>query len=169
MQRQAYCEYLQQTSAERLVHSRASLQNTRTLLELAEARLSRARKRSVAVTPLEDPTPEVIDAPPVSTSGEKPAADPVQAPEVITGRDIEGELVRLDGRHFVDCNLTNCTLEYGGSVVVLESTQFHGCSFRFTNEAAMTVQLLECFGVVSESAPSYVKGTGQAGVTRKPN
>lgn len=74
--------------------------------------------------------------------------------EVITGRHIEGELVELDGRHFVDCILCNCVLEYGGGDVILERTQIRSCQHAFFGRARCTVNYLERMGLIPpESAP----------------
>lgn len=76
--------------------------------------------------------------------------------EVISGRTFQDEVVMLDGRHFIECTLNQCTLLYSGQPVMLESTGFHGCCFRFHAEAALTVQFLETFELLlSDSRATY--------------
>ena len=59
--------------------------------------------------------------------------------------------------------MTDCTLDYSGYPVVLESTQFAGCRFQFHGHAAMTMQLMECLGYAGERAPEqHAEATGTA-------
>lgn len=74
--------------------------------------------------------------------------------EVVSECSFENQRVLLDGKHFVNCTLNNCTLEYSGHPVVLETTAFHDCNFQFRGEAALTMQLLECFELVTPGAKS---------------
>lgn len=67
--------------------------------------------------------------------------------ERLEGRTFNGSTLRLDGRHFVDCTIEDCVLEYSGGPVILEGTHFAGCRYSFSGEAAMTISLLECFGL----------------------
>ena len=79
--------------------------------------------------------------------GSFPAVSSPPALERVADRDFTDEIVLLDGKHFVDCNVADCTLEYGGGPLVLEGTHFTGCRFRFFGAAAMTVSMLDCFGL----------------------
>ena len=36
------------------------------------------------------------------------------------------ETVILDDRHFLDCTLQNCTMEYSGGLIILERTHLRG-------------------------------------------
>lgn len=86
---------------------------------------------------------------------EKPASAPLAAPgnllQVVLGQTIENQTVVMDGKHFIDCSIVNCVLEYSGQALVMESTQFSGCSFRFKGEAALTLNFLQCFGLTPEA------------------
>lgn len=76
--------------------------------------------------------------------------------EIITGKEVRAGVVILDQKHFVNCTFTNCTLQYGGGSLILESTSCENCTFQFHGEAAMTVQLLELFGMMqaNDTLPS---------------
>ena len=54
----------------------------------------------------------------------------------------------IDRRHFIDCTLLNCTLEYSGGPVILERTQLSGCRYVFFEQAGMTVQLVQTLGLM---------------------
>ena len=43
----------------------------------------------------------------------------------------QNETVVLDGKHFIDCTLKNCTLEYSGGPVILERTIFGNAIMSF--------------------------------------
>ena len=87
--------------------------------------------------------------------------------ERIADRSFTEETVQLDGRHFVDCRVANCVLEYSGGPVILEGTEFTGCRFRFGGEAAMTISLIGCFGLIEDgqlqptSVPAVSAGTAK--------
>ena len=72
--------------------------------------------------------------------------------EVVRNQYLEGELVRLDGKHFIDCTLCNCTLEYAGGRVVLERTHITGCDHVFCGPAKCTVSYLELMGLVAPAS-----------------
>ena len=55
----------------------------------------------------------------------------------------QDETVVLDGKHFIDCTLQNCTLEYSGGPVILERTHLRGCQYVFFGQAQSTVRLLQ--------------------------
>jgi hypothetical protein len=56
----------------------------------------------------------------------------------------------MDGKHFIECTFTACILGYSGEPVIVESSSFTSCSFRFHGEAARTVRFLECFSMLPE-------------------
>ncbi len=140
----SYNEYLYRTSLERVAHGRTSRTTSDQLLEKARATLERSRLQVSGHVYVE---PEATLA---------PAPVQRQAPELmeaVSGRTFDGEHVVLDGKHFADCILRNCVLEYSGLPVVLETTQFAGCRFQFNGAAAMTMQLMECLRFAGEGAP----------------
>jgi hypothetical protein len=87
--------------------------------------------------------------------------------EVVSNRCIRGELVNMDGKHFVDCELLHCTLQYSGQPVVLESTRFEHCGFQFTAEAALTARFLECFQLLPERTVDYASSPTVSGSMRR--
>lgn len=74
---------------------------------------------------------------------------------VTAGQTFENRTVQMDNVHFSRCTLINCVLEYSGKPVILEETEFKGCQFRFTCDAAMTVNFLKCFDLLRHDA-NYV-------------
>lgn len=69
--------------------------------------------------------------------------------QIISGLTIENTTVVLDGKHFVDCTITDCVLEYSGQKVVIETTNFNACRFLFIGEAGRTVDLLRLFEMMN--------------------
>ena len=67
---------------------------------------------------------------------------------IIRGLRIEGELVEIDGTHFIDCVLCECILEYGGGDVILERTLITQCHHVFHGRARRTVSYLESVGLM---------------------
>ena len=98
--------------------------------------------------PLQEPEPAARST--TMAEPEVRTASLAASPEQVSDRDFVDETLVLDGRHFKNCNVKNCVLEYHGGPVVLESTNFTGCRFRFGNEAAMTIAMLQCFGLMGE-------------------
>lgn len=88
-------------------------------------------------------------------------AGPEDSPqlELVAGRKFVNEVVTLDNRHFRECVFEQCTLEYSGRPVVLELTRFNGCRFQFHDAAALTVKLLECFEMMSQTHADYALTT----------
>ena len=60
----------------------------------------------------------------------------------------QNETVPLDEKHFVDCTLYNCILEYRGGPVILERTHLRGCQYVFFGQAQMTIRLLQNVGLM---------------------
>lgn len=92
---------------------------------------------------------------------------PGAALETIRDRDFEHEFVVLDGRHFIDCKLSHCTLQYSGQPVILETTTFQGCRFEFRDGAALTVQLMECFELLFDANKLQISTSASPVTTRK--
>src|SRR5215472_9190336 len=119
--------------------SQSAISESRKLLDLSDQTIERVKAL----------TQGVAEVPPVR---EAPLDHPL---EIVSGKDIEGELVILDHKHFINCRLTKCTLRYSGGQLILESTNFDSCVFQFDDEAAMTVRLLECFGMMQQADDTY--------------
>jgi hypothetical protein len=63
--------------------------------------------------------------------------------EVISGLTIKDECVAIDDKHFIDCTLINCILEYSGSDVAFDATRIRGCRYVFFGRARQTLQFLQ--------------------------
>ena len=68
--------------------------------------------------------------------------------EDILFQTIEGESLTIDGKHFVDCLLIDCILEYSGEPVSFERTLMRGCRYVFHGNARSTVQFLQETGLM---------------------
>ena len=77
--------------------------------------------------------------------------------EIITDQYIIGQRVKMDGKHFQDCVLLECTLEYAGGEMILERTQITRCNHLFRGSARLTLSFLELMGMMKEDS---VQGTG---------
>jgi hypothetical protein len=69
--------------------------------------------------------------------------------ERIEGRLLEGEILDVDDTCFVDCNLQNCTLKYGGGPVIFERTRLSGCRYVFFGYAKASVEFLQAMGLLA--------------------
>lgn len=128
---------------------------SRALIERSDRTIERLRVL------MEDAPEESRDA------GSAPKEDFLEA---ISGRTFREEIVALDGRHFIRCSLYKCTLQYSGQPVVIESTEFCSCRFRFSAEAALTVQLLECFDLMlPDSRDIYIAVASKTSRQQLPN
>ena len=68
--------------------------------------------------------------------------------EIICGRTITGEVLRLDDKHFVDCTLDGCQLSYSGGGVIFERTRLTQCRHIFHGAARATVLYLQNAGLM---------------------
>ena len=68
--------------------------------------------------------------------------------ELIQNLILEGELVTIDDKHFVDCTFIDCILEYRGQAVSFERTQMSGCRYVFFGHARSTVHFLQGAGLM---------------------
>ena len=66
----------------------------------------------------------------------------------IRNKTFMNEAVLLDGNHFIDCLLQDCTIEYSGGPVILERASFSGCHHLFSGQAEMTIRLLQILGMM---------------------
>jgi hypothetical protein len=98
-----------------------------------------------------------------------PAREREDVMEIVSDLCLEGQVVPLDGRHFIGCTITNCTLQYSGAPVVIESTNFHGCRFEFLGQAGLTMRLLECFQLIPEDDAEYTVVSSSNSGGRLPN
>lgn len=103
------------------------------------------------------------------TESPAPPAGPSDLMQVLSGLTLANQTIEMDGKHFIGCSVLNCTLEYNGQPLVVESTRFDQCSFRFKGEAALTLKFLECFGLAPEAQVECVVPSTQAGHSQRPN
>ena len=68
--------------------------------------------------------------------------------KIIRDKHIQGELLQVDGKHFIGCTLTDCVLQYGGGHVVMEGTSISRCHHVFIGPARLTVNYLEAMELV---------------------
>lgn len=151
------------SSKERVLANSVSNFRSRELLLRSELAILQSQQRLRPNAHVQDEVPapvkpKVIPAP----QKQSDLFEPVQ------GRHIHNETVHLDGKHFLDCRLSDCVLVYSGQPMLLESTSFEGCRFRFEDEAAMTMRLCECFELIGSAEKPYSLGATNR-VSRKPN
>ena len=70
--------------------------------------------------------------------------------QIVSNVAFENETVCLDNKHFEDCVLIRCVLEYSGQEFTLERTSFKGCRLKLSEGAGRTLQFLQCMGYMSE-------------------
>ncbi len=70
--------------------------------------------------------------------------------KIIKGITFRDESILLDGRHFIDCNFTDCTLEYGGGSVILERTAIHSCKHMLFGYARQTAKYMRTVGLCDD-------------------
>ena len=68
--------------------------------------------------------------------------------KIVRELNLQGESIALDNTRFVDCSFNGCTLEYSGGPVILERTALKRCNYLFSGAAKMTVELLDCVGLL---------------------
>lgn len=150
------------SSNERILISNLLRDQTRESIRRSQEAVSQSRGRLRSGTPCAHPSVDDT-TPPTAAS-----PDPGKFMERVDGKSLSDQVVNMDGKHFVDCVLSNCVLEYSGKPVVLETTRFEGCSFRFKGDAAMTLRFCECFNLVDRGRADYQAPSGTP-TTTKPN
>lgn len=68
--------------------------------------------------------------------------------ETISSRTFEGQLMSIDNKRFINCEILDCVLEYSGHAVSFEHTRLKGCRYVFFGRARRTVHLLQGFGLM---------------------
>jgi hypothetical protein len=69
--------------------------------------------------------------------------------ETLSKQHIVGECLSIDDKHFTDCTLTDCMLEYSGGDVVFERTTLKGCRHIFYGPARGTLHYLQNVGLLA--------------------
>jgi len=72
--------------------------------------------------------------------------------DAIQGQTITGAVVVLDGKFFLQCVLTNCTIIYCGGDFGWRDTQFQNCQIQLQGTAAKVVEFLRYFGMLPGGA-----------------
>ena len=75
--------------------------------------------------------------------------------EIIEGQTFVGESLVLDDKHFSDCKLISCILEYHGGDVVFERTHISACRHVFYGRARTTLHYLQHVGLVQYELPEW--------------
>ena len=75
--------------------------------------------------------------------------------QLVQGQTIQGELLDIDNKYFMDCTLEDCTLEYSGRPVTFERTQLRRCRYVFRGSARTTVHFLQCTGLMAHEPSEW--------------
>ena len=70
--------------------------------------------------------------------------------QTVSRLTFEDETVCLDNKHFEDCLLLRCVLEYSGQELLIERTAFRGCRLKLNEGAGRTMQFLQCMGYMAD-------------------
>lgn len=74
---------------------------------------------------------------------------------------LEGKKLDLDSDEFVECELFQCTLRYGGKTVPdLRGNKYGECTFDFHSEAKLTMQFLLFLVGTPEFRPGVLDAFG---------
>lgn len=165
----ARVQRLLEDSAKRVRISRGLQDGCRKSVHDSREAVSRSRVLLQQSRPVELCSCEASDSEPVAIVPDRPPPEGLL--EVVAGRSFRNERVVLDGRHFRDCELVDCTVQYGGNPVILETTRLEGCNFQFEGYAAMTIQLLETFDMLPGGTIQYahLPGTAATPLSSRPN
>ena len=74
--------------------------------------------------------------------------------KLVRGLILKGQTFDIDDHQFVDCQFTGCTLNYSGRPVSFEQTALRGCRYTFFGAAKMTLEFLDCVGLIPEDPHS---------------
>jgi hypothetical protein len=62
--------------------------------------------------------------------------------EQFQGQTVRGQVVEVDGKHFQNCHLIDCELQFSGGVFVLMETSITNCTWAFGGAAQRTLRLV---------------------------
>ena len=68
--------------------------------------------------------------------------------EPVQDRLFDSEVVIIDGRAFLHCQLINCELQYSGGPFTMTDTLVSGCQWAFGGAARRTMEVLTKFDVL---------------------
>ncbi len=75
--------------------------------------------------------------------------------KMLVGETLSGESVEIDGKHFVDCTLIDCVLDYSGFPYIMERTSLRGCRYLFYGQARGTVHFLQDVGLLGSASTDW--------------
>ncbi len=68
--------------------------------------------------------------------------------QAVQDETLSGALVVLDGKFFVNCKYTDCTLIFCGGDYGWVNSQFVNCRLNFDGPATRTLNLCKIFGII---------------------
>lgn len=71
--------------------------------------------------------------------------------ETVQDQKLEGLSLTIDDKHFIDCTLIDCILEYSGRPISFERTIMRRCRYVFFGSARSTVHFLQGVGLMEGS------------------
>jgi hypothetical protein len=71
--------------------------------------------------------------------------------QLVQNETLNGALVVLDGKYFVNCKYTDCNVVFCGGDFAWVNTQFIRCRVSFDGPAARTFNLCKHFGMLKDS------------------
>jgi len=72
-----------------------------------------------------------------------------------TGLKFDKTRITLDDTQFANCEISNCEIIYSGGIFGWTNTNMTNCRLVFRGPAAMSVRLLEVFGLIDPSNPNW--------------
>lgn len=88
--------------------------------------------------------------------------------EEIRKQVIENETLLMDGKNFIECTITNCTLIFSGGDYAWTDTEFDMCILQFVGEAARTISFLGYFGKLDSEFANELKIPTGRGLSPSP-
>ena len=68
--------------------------------------------------------------------------------DTLIGKSFQGDRLVIDNKNFVNCTLTDCTLEYHGDHVSFHATRLNRCRYMFFGPAQRTLLFLQETGLM---------------------
>ena len=75
--------------------------------------------------------------------------------QTISNQTFQDQTVCLDNKHFDNCFLLRCVLEYSGQELLIERTEFLSCRLKLSESAGRTMQFLQCMGYMGEVSGNW--------------
>ena len=81
--------------------------------------------------------------------------------EIITGQNFSEANLCIDNKHFINCHLVDCILEYSGGDVIFERTNLRGCRHVFYGRARRTLHYLQGVGLMPHNPRDWAEFSNQ--------